>query len=148
VTRVHVSILIDAPVADVWAAIERIESHVSWMADADAIRFEGEQRQGVGTRFVCDTRIGPLRVADRMEVTAWEPGRLMGVRHQGVVTGTGRFTLTAAGERTHFAWEEDVRFPWYLGGPIGSAIGGPLVLAPLWRRNLRRLQQLIEAAPA
>ena len=54
----------------------------------------------------------------------------MGVRHVGVVTGTGRFTLTPIdlGRRTRFTWDESLTFPWWLGGPLGALVGGRLVL--------------------
>lgn len=145
-TTIRVAVEIGAPPEQVWSAIEPIERHVEWMADAAAIRFTGEQTRGTGTRFVCDTRIGPLAVQDRMEVTEWEPGRRMGVQHAGVVAGTGAFDLEPlAGARTRFTWTETLRFPWYLGGRLGAAIAGPLVMRPLWRRNLRRLRDLVEA---
>jgi uncharacterized protein YndB with AHSA1/START domain len=145
VSRIHVSTTIAASPDEVWAAIEPIERHVDWMADAAAIRFEGEQRRGIGTRFACDTRVGPLSLTDRMMVTDWEPGRVMGVRHDGLVAGTGRFTMTPAEGGTEFAWDEELRFPWYLGGPVGAAIGGRLVLRPIWQRNLERLRHLVES---
>ena len=63
-------------------------------ADATAIRFETDQTRGIGTRFVCDTKVGPITLQDHMEITEWEPQRRMGVRHTGVVTGTGSFELT------------------------------------------------------
>jgi hypothetical protein len=119
------------------------------MADAETIRFLTAQTEGVGTRFECVTRIGPIRLVDDMEITSWEPGRAMGVRHRGVVSGTGRFTLEPldGGRRTRFTWEEELRFPWWLGGALGSAIGGPLVLRRIWSGNLRRLKPLVERAP-
>lgn len=147
-SSIYVSIVIDAPVAVVWATVEPVERHVDWMADAEAITFEGEQTRGVGTRFVCDTRVGPLKLADRMEITSWVPEREMGVRHQGLVTGTGRFTLTPAADGgTLFAWEEELHFPWFLGAKLGELIGGQLVLKAIWRRNLRSLKRLVENAP-
>ena len=62
----------------------------------------------------------------------------MGVRHVGVVTGTGRFTLTPIDldRRTRFTWAEELLFPWWLGGPIGASIGGRLVMRRIWKRNL------------
>jgi uncharacterized protein YndB with AHSA1/START domain len=142
---VYVSIVIDATPEHVWSVLEPIERHVDWMADAVAIRFEGDRTRGVGTRFVCDTRVGPLRLADRMEITSWEPGREMGVTHRGIVTGVGRFTLTRSADGgTLFAWEEDLRFPWYLGGRPGELVGGQVVLRAVWRRNLRTLKRLVE----
>jgi len=146
VTRIAVTTIIDAPPDAVWHVVEPLERHVDWMADAVAIRFVGEQTRGAGARFDCDTKVGPITLTDRMEITEWDPGRVMGVRHSGVVTGTGRFTLERAGARgTVFSWEEELRFPWWLGGPIGSAIGGRLVLRRIWKRNLRALRRLVEA---
>ena len=64
---------IDAPPKAVWARIEDVAPHVDWMADAAAIRFTSEQTAGVGTTFDCDTKVGPLKLTDRMAVTEWEP---------------------------------------------------------------------------
>lgn len=144
---VHVDIEIDATPTQVWQVVEPVERHIDWMHDAVAIRFTGEQTRGVGTAFLCDTKVGPIKLVDRMEITEWVPDQVMGVRHTGLVTGTGRFTLTPIdlGRRTRFAWDEDLTFPWWLGGPIGAAIGGKLVLAAIWRRNLRGLRQIVES---
>lgn len=132
---------------EVWAVVEPVERHVDWMQDAEAIRFVNDQRRGVGTRFLCDTKVGPIRLTDSMEITAWEPARTMGVRHVGVVTGTGAFTLEPLPDgSTRFVWEESLVFPWWLGGPLGALVGGRIVLAAIWRGNLRRLKSLCETA--
>jgi len=145
VSRVYVSVVIDAPPADVWTVVEPIERHVEWMADADAIRFEGPQRRGVGTRIAVDTRIGPFRLTDRMYVTEWIEGAVIGDDHVGRVAGSGRFTLEPAVDGgTLFAWEEELEFPWFLGGRVGAVVGTAMVLKPLWRGNLQRLKALVE----
>jgi hypothetical protein len=163
VSDVTVSIDLDATPAEVWALVEPVERHVDWMADAVSIRFETDQTRGVGTSFLCDTKVGPIRLTDRMEITEWVPavdgaiGR-MGVRHTGIVTGTGVFTLepiegpgtNPAGTnpaRTRFTWSEQLDFPWYLGGRLGEIVGGKLVLGPIWRRNLKSLRRLVDAQP-
>lgn len=145
-STITVSIEIDAPPARVWEVVEPVERHVDWMHDAVAIRFETEQTRGIGTRFVCDTKVGPIKLADRMEITAWVPEQTMGVRHAGLVTGEGAFTLTPIdlGRRTRFTWSETLRFPWWLGGRIGSIIGGKVVMAAIWRKNLRNLERIVE----
>ena len=144
--RIRVEIEIDAPPAEVWEVVEPIERHVEWMADAVAIHFVSDRTRGVGTEFLCDTKVGPITLVDRMEITEWEPERRMGVRHTGIVTGSGVFELTPLDldRRTRFTWTEELRFPWYLGGRLGEAIGGPLVMKPIWRRNLRRLKSVVE----
>ena len=143
--RIEVAITIDAPPEGVWARIEDVGTHVDWMADAEAIRFTSNQTSGVGTTFDCDTRVGPFRLTDRMEITRWEPRRAMGVRHVGMVTGTGQFTLRAkSGGRTRFTWAERLQFPWWMGGSLGAAVGGE-VLRLVWAKNLRNLKKIVEA---
>lgn len=173
--KIHVGVHIAASPADVWDAIQDVESHTEWMRDAVAIRFLGHQRQGAGTRFVCDTKIGPFSLSDVMEITEWSPGQRMGVRHAGLVAGEGAFTLVKVeGDRdggddredgrdaaessdgkvasdgkdistphTYFQWEEKLRFPWRLGGPITAAAAWP-VLRSMWKGNLQRLKARIE----
>lgn len=144
--RIRVGITIDASTDDTWRIVEPIEHHVDWMADADTIRFTGKQTRGVGTTFDCRTKVGPVRLTDRMTITEWEPGRLMGIEHRGVVTGQGRFVLRRRrGGRTRFTWNERLSFPWWLGGEVGARLAKP-VLRAIWRRNLRRLKAIVEAA--
>ena len=141
---VVVSTVIDRSPAEVWADVRNIESHVTWMQDAAAIRFLSEEREGTGTRFECDTKVGPVSLTDVMEITSWEEERRMGVRHVGLVEGTGEFTLTEISPgRTEFRWEEDLLFPWFLGGPIGAFFARP-VLRRVWKGNLKRLTTRIE----
>jgi len=143
---IRVSVEIDATPERVWDVVEPVERHVDWMHDAVAIRFTGEQTRGVGTAFLCDTKVGPIKLVDKMEITEWVPGEVMGVRHIGLVTGNGRFTLEPIdlGRRTRFVWEETLTFPWWLGGPVGAFIGGKIVLRAIWARNLRGLKRLVE----
>ena len=141
---IRVAVEIDATPEQVWAALQQIERHVDWMHDAVAIRFTGEQTSGVGTEFLCDTKVGPFKLVDRMTITEWSANSAMGVRHIGVVTGEGRFTIAAVDTRTHFAWEERLQFPWWLGGAAGAFVAGPFVLRPLWKRNLKALKRQIE----
>jgi hypothetical protein len=136
---VRVSTVLDAPPDVVWDDLADVASHVEWMADARAIRFLSAQTSGVGTRFECDTKIGPITLTDVMEITEWKPGKAMGVRHTGLITGTGRFTLRKARHgRTRFQWKERLTYPARLGGRFGAFISQP-VLRWVWKRNLRRL---------
>ena len=97
--RIKVSTVIAASPDRVWEELRHIERHVDWMADAEAIRFTSRRREGRGTTFDCETRIGPFHLVDHMEVTEWRTGRSMGVRHDGLVTGSGRFTLRRVARR-------------------------------------------------
>ena len=137
--RIRVGITIPATVERVWDDVRDLASHVEWMADAEAIRFTSEQQSGLGTTFECDTRIGPFRMVDHMEVTAWIEGRVIGVRHTGLVSGSGKFVLKPEGAQqrsTRFTWDEELSIPWLMGGPL---VG--VVLRLVWMRNLRRLRR-------
>ena len=144
-TTIRVSTTINASPDATWSAIERIDTHVAWMADAQSITFTTPQRSGVGTSFACDTRIGPFRLVDTMSITEWAPGASMGVQHRGIVRGAGVFTLhTFRNQRTGFSWEERLTFPWWLGGVAGELLARPM-LTRIWRGNLARLKRIVEA---
>ena len=139
--RLRVSTKLDATPDVVWADLADISSHVEWMRDAVAIRFTSDRHQGAGTTFDCDTKVGPFRLTDRMEITAWEPGAAMGVRHTGLVTGDGVIRLRKLRRgRTRLTWSERLVFPWWMGGPVGALAATP-VLWLVWRGSMRNLRK-------
>jgi len=132
----------------VWRAVRDIGSHVRWMHDAETIRITSSRATGLGTTFECATKVGPFRLSDSMEVVEWNERRTIGIRHTGLVRGTGRFTLRLRPGGTLFTWEERLHFPWWMGGVVGSIVSKP-VLRSIWKRNLATLKQLVEdGAPA
>jgi hypothetical protein len=44
---------------------------------------------------------------------------------------------------TRVTWDERLRFPWWLGGPVAGLVAAP-VLRRVWRGNLRRLGSLVQ----
>jgi hypothetical protein len=142
---IRTCITIDASPAAVWADVKRLDSHVEWMRDAESIDFRSRRRTGVGTELECRTRLGPLATTDVLVVTEWRPRRAIGMSHEGAVRGRGRFTLRRKrGGRTQFCWSERLRFPWWMGGPLGELVARPLLRA-LWTGNLRRLKARVES---
>ena len=139
---IRVSTVVPAEPAVVWEDLRHLARHVDWMSDAESIRFLSESTEGVGVRFECATRVGPIRLIDRMEVTEWRDGQAMGIRHRGVVSGTGQFRLTPlpapGGEiHTQFEWTETLQFPWWMGWVVGAVLARR-VLRAVWARNLSR----------
>ena len=130
------------PVERLWSELEQIDRHVLWMADAVKITFTSPQERGLGTTFTCLTKVGPLSLTDVMTITAWEAQRSMGVRHSGIVTGEGHFTLQAAENGSTLTWAETLAFPWWMAGKIGEFLAKPILTA-LWKGNLRRLERLL-----
>jgi len=135
---------IEASPEMVWNAISDIQTHVNWMADASTIKITSEQTEGVGVTFDCDTKVGPLRTTDKMEVIEWVPNHTLTISHKGLVEGKGSFILERTSDaRTLFVWEENLDFPIFLGGKITEFIAKP-VLKKIWRGNLYKLKHLVE----
>ena len=84
---IEVSVLIDAPLARVWAELADFASHPQWMDDAATVRFLTDRTTGLGTRIEVATRVGPLRATDVMEVVRWEEEQTIVVEHVGAVKG-------------------------------------------------------------
>ena len=142
--RINVEVAIQATPAEVWEHIQDLASHTRWMRDARSIEFLGHQQQGIGTRFACETKVGPIVLNDVMEVTEWSPGHSLGVRHAGLVSGSGVFVLDKQPDGSvHFRWQEQLRFPWQLGGVVGEIPAKPVLVA-IWKGNLKRLKAQIE----
>lgn len=142
--RIKVKRTIDAPRKQVWAELADIPSHVEWMGDAEVIRFTGDKTKGIGTEFECDTKVGPLRTTDKMTITEWDKNRRMGVEHVGLVTGTGAFELKRKrGGRTQIIWREKLKYPLWLGGPVGGVVSKP-ILKRIWKKSLARLAARVE----
>ena len=151
--RVRVVDEIDAPPAEVWRVVEQIDRHVDWMADADVDPVQTDQTRGVGTRFECDTQVGPIRL-DRhaWTITEWEPG----TRWASATTGWSpardgsRWTRSTSGRRTPFTWNEELRFPWWLAGRLGGRVGGQTVMrrsgGATWSAQARRPKSELSAA--
>jgi hypothetical protein len=140
-----VSTQIAATKKQVWEVVKDISDHVNWMKDAEQIDFLSEKRSGVGTIFDCVTKVGPFRLKDKMEITEWVDEESMGVRHEGLVTGSGRFSLTeTSNDQTVFTWEETLYFPFWMGGPLRNPVG-TRILAWIWQKNLKLLKHQVES---
>ncbi len=137
VPSIEVTHRIPRPRHEVWPALADLSSHVTWMQDAESLRFVGEHTTGVGTRMEVKTRVGPFRTLDSIEVTDWDEGSAIGVAHRGLVRGRGGLSLRSDGDETIVVWAEDLTFPWWLGGPIVGWLAKPM-LARIWKGNLAR----------
>ncbi len=140
----HIRVTRDMPIRHdlVWEALADLGSHADWMRDAESIEFASETRRGVGTAMNVATRVGPFRTMDILEVTGWDEGESIDVIHRGLVTGTGTLAVKRTNGSTRVSWTEDLRFPWWLGGPLTALLAKP-VLAAIWRGNLERLEETL-----
>jgi hypothetical protein len=138
---------VDAPAEAVWGMVTDWEGQGRWMLGTRVEVTRGDGRD-VGSRLRAVTGIGPLGVADPMEIVEYAEGgpwRCV-VRHTGrVVRGDGVFEVVELGpERSRFLWSELLDLPL---GALGR-LGWPLV-RPVFRAgvaySLRRMARLCEA---
>lgn len=131
------SVDVDAGAARAWAVLVDWPGQGRWMLATDVAPVDGEGT-GVGARLAATTGVrvrGRRRgVLDTMEITRWEPPRLVEVRHTGrVIRGSGVFEIRPRQTRSSLVWTERFDLPL---GPLGR-LGWPLV-RPLVRLGLRR----------
>ncbi len=140
-THIHIERALGIPISAAWLELADIAHHVDWMADALTIEFETSQRRGPGTCFTCQTKVGPFRSRDRMEIISWVEGASIGVRHRGLITGEGLLALRpgASDDACSVSWTEELHFRVFVGGALTAYVAEP-VLTKLWHQNLSRFE--------
>jgi hypothetical protein len=115
---------VDAPPARVWDLLTDWEGSTEWMVDATTVEVLPGPREGVGTRVRAVTTIAALiPITDIMEVTRWEPGRLIQVRHERrPIKGPAWFAIYPENGGTRFEWGENLEPPLGFLGEIGARI--------------------------
>jgi hypothetical protein len=118
--HIAMSLVINAPIERVWAALADWESQGDWMLQTK-VWVTSDQREGVGTSIAAFT--GPLYfiyprfksfgLLDLMTVTHWQPPHRCDVEHIGkILKGSGSFLLTPLSvTKTRFDWSETVAAP-------------------------------------
>ena len=143
-----VSVDVQAPLEQVWAALTDWETHGDWMV-ATTVQRTTEAAEGVGAGIVGITAAGPFAVRDTMTFTQWQPPPASPARcvveHTGtLVRGSGAFEVEAlAPDRSRVIWSEWVQLPLGLVGEIGWLGMRPL-MRYLLRLSLRRLAAVVE----
>ena len=142
--RIKVSTIINKPLEVVWDEVKIMKNHVNWMQDAAKIDFLSVNESGIDTKMKVLTKVGPFSLNDIITVTKWEEMNSIGVVHEGIVTGEGTFYLSENDDNsTKFEWIEELKAPYYLGGPIAEFFGG-FVLKFIWKKNLMNLKNILE----
>jgi len=144
--RIRISQVINRTPSEVWNEMRHIERHVNWMHDAVEIRFTSDSREGIGTSFICLTKVGSFKTQDVMTITEWRENEVMGVTHAGIVKGSGKFTITPHNPGSLVKWEEKLEFPSWALGSLGALLAKP-ILRLIWKTNLKGLRLILEGAP-
>jgi uncharacterized protein YndB with AHSA1/START domain len=144
--RVERSIVLPCPPEEAWDVLVGWERQRYWMLDAERVDVVSDLRAGAGVRLAVRTRVaGIVAFTEPIEVTRWDPPRLLVVRHGAPVAGTGTWSLDRVAGGTRFAWAEEVTLRMPVLGAVVAAWYRP-VLGALMARSMRRLRALVIGA--
>lgn len=144
---------VEAPPAQVWAALVDWERQGEWMLLTDVATEDGDG-QGVGGRLAARTGVPlpggrRLGVLDRMLITRWDAPHRVDVRHLGrVIRGTGTFEVRPRGESAStFVWSEQLDLPLGRLGELGWPLVRPAMVVGV-RLSLKRFAAYAARHPA
>jgi hypothetical protein len=149
VARFEAETDVAVPPQRAWRALVDWPAHGRWVP-LTTVRVLTPRREGIGTRFVGRTAVGPIGFDDPMEVVEWcppgpgVPGECRVVKQGRVLRGEAWFEVAdgpAGGSRV--TWVEDVGLPW----PRVTRLLDP-VLAAIGRAGLRRSLRAMAAEAA
>ncbi len=145
--EIHTEISVPTDREQTWELLIDLQKQPEWMKDALSIEQLTEGPVGVGTVMRVPTQIFFLRTTDRMEVTAFDPLEKWSVKHIGLVTGEGTFSLRDddAGPGTIVHWHERLSAPLGILGRIGMTLFRP-ALRYQFHSDLVRFRDLCHAA--
>ena len=73
--EIRVAIDLPAGLSEVWAHLRDVTTHSDWMLDVAHIQVTSDCSEGLGLRFTSMIAIGPFKLKDEMEITAWEEAK-------------------------------------------------------------------------
>ena len=140
--RMHMQIVIDAPLQRVWEVASDVQRQPEWMHEMKRVEMLTPGPVRVGSRGRATVRIFGISTTDDVVITRLEPPHAFGIRHEGAFTGEGLLEFGAEGDqRTVIRWME------YLRPPLFPMLGG-LIQRPILRRifqsDLRTLKEILE----
>ncbi|MGQ0630111.1 MAG: SRPBCC family protein [Sporichthyaceae bacterium] len=139
---IELSVDIDRGADEVWAGLVDWPSQGQWMPATTVHVVGGGPGHGVGAQIVAYTGLRPLRVADRMTVTEWDPPRRCTVLKTGrVMKGSAAFEVRELSPtRSQVRWRESLIPPFGVAGKVlapGLSVGTRLVIGLALRRFAR-----------
>ncbi len=138
--RMHMEILINAPLPRVWEYASDVQRQPEWMHEMKRVEMITPVK--VGSRGRATVRIFGISTTDDVVITRLEPPHAFGIRHEGKFTGEGLLEFSAASEQqTLIRWME------YLRPPLFPMLAGFLqrpILRRIFQSDLRHLKEILE----
>lgn len=140
--RMHMQIVINAPLQRVWEFASDVRRQPEWMHEMKRVEMLTPGPVRVGSRGRATVRIFGISTTDDVVITQLDPPHAFGIRHEGKFTGEGLLEFSAEGDQqTLIRWME------YLRPPLFPILGG-LIQRPILRRifqsDLKSLKRILE----
>jgi uncharacterized membrane protein len=140
--RMHMEILIDAPLQHVWEYASDVSRQPEWMHEMKRVEMLTPGPIAVGSRGRATVRIFGISTSDDVVITRLEPPHAFGIRHEGTFTGEGLLEFSAVSEQqTLIRWME------YLRPPLLPMLAGFLqrpILRRIFQSDLSHLKKILE----
>jgi carbon monoxide dehydrogenase subunit G len=127
----------------VWDVLADWRRYPEWMPDVAWVRAAGPDREAGLVLLVRTKVFGIPAATDVVQVTRWEPPRLLAVRHGGIVRGPAEWVLQPEETGTRFTWREDLTMAPPVAGEIALRLYWPWQRR-MFRRSIENLRRLVD----
>lgn len=145
--ELEMSVGIQAPLEVVWPYLVDWEHLDRWMTEARDFKVTSPHREGVGVTAEATISIMGISTTDPVEVTRWEPPRVLEIEHQGWVSGKGLMQCVPEWSGTRLLWTETLIPPLWILGAVGIRVFKPM-MRKIFEHDLSLLKALVEAEGA
>jgi uncharacterized membrane protein len=140
--RMHMEILINAPLPHVWEYASDVQRQPEWMHEMKRVEMITPGPIKAGARGRATVRIFGISTTDDVVITRLEPPHCFGIRHEGKFTGEGLLEFSAASEQqTLIRWMEYLRPPLF---PMLAGFFQRPILRRIFQSDLRHLKEILE----
>ncbi|MBA3628122.1 MAG: SRPBCC family protein [Actinobacteria bacterium] len=136
--------MLPGPPEIVWELITDWEHQDDWMLEASDFAVVSSHREGIGVEAEATISIGGIKTRDRVRITQWEPGQLLGIAHLGWVSGHADMKLLPSNGSTRLVWREHFTPPLGVVGALGMTLFKP-IMCRIFMRDVRVLAGLVRA---
>lgn len=142
--EVERSVVIDAPIAQVWAFFDEPRNARSYIAGLRRHEHVSGPRIGLGSVYRTHVTAGPLSAHNHLRVVAYEPPHRVAFTSTAGMHQEGEWRLDEVGDRSRVSLRLRFTFRLRDGGPAGEAIAAAIANVTV-QRTLDALRDLMES---
>ena len=138
--KIEASVVIDRPVADVYAYVQDASNATLFTHDLVVWEPLTEQRSGVGARIRAGAKVGPATQESTVEIVRDDKDAAIAWESRSGFQQDGCYLFEPAGKRTKVTFKLDLTLP---GGIAGRMLGK--AVEPVARQNITKTLENLKA---